>query len=233
MPGEVIPITLYGVDISNVNDGSTNRMNLAEIVAEGFSFIEAKVSQGSDFQDADWPRTRDFCQSNGITLVGYHYLDQTNPVTQASNCLNWLGDKSIPLMLDVENGGGNYANLVAVLNAIESQGGHVALTYLPQWYWSQEGKPNIAQLPGLVSSAYPGGTGTAAGIYTTHGGDSGSGWNGYGGGTPVIWQFTDQAQVAGTYLDADAYRGTLTQLRQLLGYQTGTGPLMALTDQRS
>ena len=63
-----------------------------------------------------------------------------------------------------------------------------------------------------------------------------SGWDPYGGATPVILQFTSQAQVAGLVCDADAFVGTVADLNQLLGIggtggTGGTGgPLMALTD---
>ncbi|MFI5781977.1 hypothetical protein [Nocardia sp. NPDC051570] len=62
----------------------------------------------------------------------------------------------------------------------------------------QIGSADLSQVPGLISSAYPDGTGYASQIYENAGGDSGTGWTSYGGATPVIWQFTDSANWART-----------------------------------
>lgn len=221
LPGPTVdePTSLFGVDISNVNDNSSNTVNLTEIVAEGFSWIEAKVSQGSGFRDADWPRTRNYCTTNEIPLIGYHYLDSSDPVAQAQNCLTWLGDKTIPVMIDMEAGSGPITNAIAFASAITSLGGTVKFTYLPRWYWQQIGEPRIT-LPNVISSAYPGGAGYASSIYQSAGGATGTGWTPYGGQQPVIWQFTDQAAVAGLTLDADAYQGTVAGLNDMIDTTT-------------
>ncbi len=94
--------------------------------------------------------------------------------------------------------------------------------YLPQWLHNgYYGGADLRELPGpLVQSHYAGGTaGSAAQIYANAGGDRGTGWDDrYGNRLPDIWQFTDNADVAGasSITDANAYRGSVDDLRALL-----------------
>jgi hypothetical protein len=66
----------------------------------------------------------------------------------------------------------------------------------------------------LIQSSYVNGTGYASVLYP---GDTSSKWAGFGGRNVDILQFTDKALIAGKSLDANAFRGTPDQLRQLLG----------------
>jgi hypothetical protein len=86
------------------------------------------------------------------------------------------------------------------------------MVYLPHWWWQDHlGSPSLQPLAdlglALVSSAYP-----AAGYSST-----GVGWNGYGGMSPSIWQYTDKQMFNGVPVDFNAYRGTVEQLRTLWG----------------
>jgi hypothetical protein len=188
-------------------------LNLAEVKAEGFDFVIAKVTQGSWYVDPAWSGFRDGARVNGLILVGYHYVTSDPPAAQAENLVSHLGDSTIPVMLDFEAGSGDLNNFRAVAHAITAAGGHVVLSYIPHWYWQRIGSPDLTGVPGLVASDYVGGTGYASALYP---GDQSSFWAGYGGAKPVILQFTDAAQVAGQTVDADAYRGSTDQLRQLL-----------------
>lgn len=202
-------MTLYGIDIASYQAG----LNLAEVKSEGFDFVIAKVTQGSSYTDPSWPAFRDSARANGLILVGYHYVTGDAPPAQAHNLVDHLGDASIPVMLDFEAGSGDLTNFWAVADAITAAGAHVALSYIPRWYWQRIGSPDLTGVPGLVASDYVAGTGYASALYP---GEQSSFWAGYGGIEPVILQFTDAAQVAGQTIDADAYRGTADQLQQLL-----------------
>lgn len=72
-------------------------------------------------------------------------------------------------------------------------------------------------MPGLVASAYPGGRGYAGDLYAAAGGDSGEGWTPYGNAQPLIWQFSNQASVAGMSVDTNAFRGNIDELTALIG----------------
>lgn len=214
---------LYGVDLSNNNWGGRAPAaivpTLDEIVGEGFSFIAHKVSEGNYFRDRYWPTVLSWGRSSGTIIVGYHYVT-TDPATQqVGTYLSNVGDPSVPCMLDFEASGGGIGNFWAVWDAFVAAGVNMRLSYIPHWYWQQIGSPDLSDVIGLVASNYVPGTGYASVLYP---GSTAPGWNSYGGATPVILQFTDQAQVAGLICDADAFRGTVAQLHGILG--TGGPP---------
>jgi lysozyme len=202
-------VTLYGIDVASYQAG----LNLAEVKAESFDFIIAKATQGSGYVDPAWTSFRDGAVANDLILVAYHYVTLDAATAQAENLVGALGDTSIPVMLDFEAGSGDLANFWAVTDAITAAGAHVALSYIPRWYWQQIGSPDLTGVPGLVASDYVGGSGYASALYP---GDDSDFWAGYGGVEPVILQFTDAAEVAGQTVDADAYIGTAEELQQLL-----------------
>ncbi|SKF91352.1 GH25 family lysozyme [Mycobacteroides abscessus] len=203
------PVTIFGIDISN-NNGV---VDIDRVKAEGFQFVWAKVSEGASFKDTFWPRTRDWCRHTGLLLAGYHYVREGDANAQADTFVSQLGDKTIPAMLDFEDGSGGIENFWAVRNAIEARGVRVALSYIPRWYWEKIGKPDLSGVPGLIQSSYVTGTGYASVLYP---GDDNSRWAPFGGKAPDILQFTSQAQVAGKILDANAFRGTVEDLTALL-----------------
>jgi hypothetical protein len=210
---------LYGIDIASYQAG----IDLAEVKAEGFDFVIAKVTQGSSYVDPSWPAFRDAALAAGLILVGYHYVTGDPPAAQADNLLTNLG-YPIATMLDFEAGSGGLDNFWAVADAIASGGGLVALSYIPRWYWQQVGSPDLTGVPGLVASDYVVGSGLASDLYP---GDQSGFWEGYGGIEPSVLQFTDTAEVAGQTIDADAYRGTADQFRQLLTWGVGMTPQQA------
>src|ERR1700738_5009649 len=207
--GESTPVTLYGIDVASYQAG----LNLAEVKAESFDFIIAKATQGSGYVDPSWASFRDGADANDLILVAYHYVTLDAAAAQAENLVSALGDTGIPVMLDFEAGSGDLANFWAVTDAITSAGAHVALSYIPRWYWQQIGSPDLTGVPGLVASDYVDGSGYASALYP---GDDSHSWTGYGGGDLVIFPFTDAAQVAGQTVDADAYVGTAEELQQML-----------------
>lgn len=220
-------MTCFIPDISN-NDGAG--LSMADFAAEGFAGLFAKVTQGSDFQDETWPAYRDAALAAGLQVAGYHYADTSDPTAQVANYQQWVGDPGIAVMIDFEDDSGDITNYWALVAAFNAVGLRVTLSYLPQWYWQQIGSPDLSLVPGLIASSYPGGTGYASDLYTAGGGDSGPGWNPYGGATPVIWQFTDQASIAGNTLDANAFRGTPADLAALLGGDMTPEQAAQLTD---
>jgi hypothetical protein len=213
-------VTLYGIDIASYQAG----LDLAEVKSEGFDFVIAKVTQGSSYVDPQWPTFRDGARANGLILVGYHYVTVDAPAAQARNLVDHLGDVGIPVMLDFEAGSGYLDNFWAVADAITAAGGHVALSYIPRWYWRRIGSRDLTGVPALVASGYVPGTGYASTLYP---GDHSKLWAGYGGIEPVILQFTDAATVAGHNVDADAYRGTADQLQRLILTGDGMTPAQA------
>jgi hypothetical protein len=219
-------VTLFGIDISN-NNGPD--LDLADVAREGFSFVFAKVSEGSYFVDATWPGYRDAARANGLLVAGYHYLRGDCDIdAQAELFLAHLGDAAT--MIDFEANSGDMDTFWAFVAAVNARGHRVHLSYIPRWYWQQVGSPDLSGVPGLIQSSYVSGTGPAAELYP---GDAATAWHGFGGQAVDVLQFTDAARVAGYAVDANAFRGTVDQLRGMLGLAPLTtiqGALMTLTD---
>jgi hypothetical protein len=220
------------VDTSNNNFGGPDSPDLTAAAAfvnalpgEGFSWIEHKATQGSTFVDPTWATVFQTAKAINFPIVAFHYVDTTDPATQAQNAASVTSAKQVGWMLDFEHGSGDINNFQAVLAAFRAAGLNVVLDYLPRWYLQQIGSPTLTGVPGLVASAYPGGAGYASTIYEAGGGDQGDGWQPYDGATPVIWQFTDSALVAGITVDADAFVGSVPDLLTLLGVTAPPPPV--------
>lgn len=210
---------LLGADLSHYQAG----INLTKVAAEGHSFVLGKVSQGSSSRDPQWPLTRDQGKAAGLIVVGYVYVDTSNADRQAANCAGWIGDPNIPVALDWEAGGGNWANLLAVLAAFRRAGLNVRLLYTGPWYHESQGSPDMSKCGlALWKSRYPSTSpGTPAGLYANV---PQSYWAPLGGLETRLLQFTDRALVAGKTADCSAFLGTRDELAALLGI-TGGDPL--------
>jgi GH25 family lysozyme M1 (1,4-beta-N-acetylmuramidase) len=196
-------VTIFGPDISN-NNGV---VNIDAVADEGYAFVFAKVTEGAGFKDKYWARTRDWCAQRGLICVGYHYVKTDDPNAQARNFRDNGGGPRV--MFDFEANSGNINNFWACVNAFNALGIAVVLSYIPKWYWSQIGSPDISNIPGLlISSNYRAYTDQVA---------SNNGWAQYGGRNPDIWQYTDAQAIAGLRLDCNAFRGSKEQLAELLG----------------
>lgn len=172
----------------------------------------AKATQGGSFTDKRFTSTRARTAAGGWPFAAYHYLDtRSTDLANARHALVVIG-KSTATMWDVEKGGGNLSDLIAVHDTYVSMGGHGRLVYLPHWYWEKIGAPDLRPLVArgllLVSSNYP------AGGYS----DNGPGWAPYGGMTPMFWQYTS------TPGDSNAYRGTVDQMARLLAIRATGAP---------
>lgn len=211
-------MTIFGPDLSNYQAS----LNLADVAAVGCQFVFVKVSEGRSYRNPAWPKHRDQARAHGLLLAGYHFISGDDPAEQAANCKTHLGDPGIPIALDWENGGGDWANFTRVLDAFRAAGLRVVLAYAPRWYHQQHGSPNIAPtgLP-LWSSRYPStNTDSIGGLYSAV---TDAYWAGYGGAPVVVLQFADSAQIGGHIVDCSAFRGTRDQLAALL-YPTSAPP---------
>jgi hypothetical protein len=212
-------MTLFYTDVANVNwPPSRNPQDVINFlqgsVAEGFSGVAHKVTQGAGFQDWAWQTAFLWCRSHQYPIIGYHYVDLSDPAAQASNYVNAGGTDNV--MLDWENGGGDLNNFWSVVEAFNMRGFNIQLGYVPRWYLQSAGSGAGTDISAfaangikLVSSAYPNGYAAdlASNIYQRDGGDSGPGWASYNGGTPAAWQFTSVAQVSGFVVDCNAFLG--------------------------
>lgn len=215
-------MTCFGPDISSYQSGLV-LSRLADA-----AFVIAKTTEGTYYTDADYQAWRGQAAQLGKPFVWYHFLSGEAAAAQAAHTAANVGDKGLVGMLDFEPAGSfnpTLAQAVAYIKAAQAVGLRLLLVYLPHWYWQQLGGPDLSELAALgvhlVSSAYPGGTGSPTSIYP---GDGAAGWQSYGGMTPLLYQFTNQASDGGQPLDYNAFRGTVAELQTILG-----GDDMALT----
>lgn len=211
---------IFGVDISN----HQKNIDLHQIAREGFKFVIIKASQGSYYSDPFFQRNLREARNAGLLAAAYVYVEAAGtPRAHAERMHSVIGDTTVPIALDVEDGSGRDVQHVhAVKKEIEALGYRVILTYLPRWYWSNTmGSPHLGGLPDLWTSWYPDMQAAyASSIYEKCMAAGGAGWTGYGGLNVAMWQFTSTALVAGQKIDANAFRGGEKALQELFTGKT-------------
>ncbi len=213
------PQTYFGIDIASYQAG----LDMAAVKAEGFAYVLAKATEGDSYVNPFYREQRDGARAAGLLFGAYHYVREgSSAAAQAEHYASVEPDRTIPVMLDVEIGSGG-VELVRELVAEFTAGGYrVNLIYLPNWYWSGHlGSPDLTGLPPLMSSNYVDGSGYAANLYP---GDDHRGWNGYGGDSVAVFQFSDKGLAAGHALDVNAFRGTPAELAALFDTQENDLP---------
>lgn len=210
-------MTIFGPDMSSFQKG-------VDVAALRDPFVLLKCTEGTYYTDGQYPGWLAQAKQSGKLVVAYHFISGEDPGAQAAHLAAHILDKSVPVMIDWEAEGTfkpTLPQLFHLTDAINAAGMRVRLAYVPRWFWSNQGGGDLTPLSqrgvGVVSSAYPGRAGEApAAGYASAGGDSGVGWQPYGGVTPVLWQYTD-AGAEQQSLDFNAFRGTIDQLAALLG----------------
>lgn len=199
-------MTIQFPDISSYQ----GRMTLKGLTAVILKATQAGDTTADRYENPDFAYELGMAEAAGLITGAYHYLTPGSMIGEAEYCYSIVGPH-LALMIDMEASKLTVADAVAFTTKYKAVGGQVRLCYLPEWYWSSLGKPDLAPLReaglSLVSSSYP-----EAG-YTVNG----PGWEGYGGMVPAIWQYTDKATVNGTSpVDMNAFRGNAAQLYDLL-----------------
>lgn len=225
-------MTLFIPDISH-HQGD---IDIAALQREGAAALIARVGQGPGVtragknygltRDRKWARNRDEAQALHLPLVAYWYVgNKMDPDMQATTAANWCGDPHVPWMIDFEDASGTIPFYHQVLAAWQERGLRAVLGYIPKWYFDSMGGGRLVPGPPIVNSRYSLRKGTPQAIYGASGGDTGAGWIDYGGNYTALWQFTDQASMAGQAIDCSAFRGNYNQLMELLGYDTPAQPV--------
>lgn len=211
-------MTLFMADIASYQGGLALSQLRSDCVG-----VFVKATQGTSYVDPYYTGWRQQAQAANLIFVAYHYDTMEDPAAQANHIAASVVDKGIPLMFDVEQGSGDLNQTIAVIRAAKETGLNPRVAYLPKWYWEQIGSPDLTPLGELVaitSSAYP--TTNPGSVSSLYPGDSAAGWAPYGGITPTFYQFTDAADEGGQQIDMNAFKGSLEQLRDVLGFSTPT-----------
>lgn len=169
----------------------------------------AKSTEGTAFVDSAFRGFRSQAQALGIPFSAYHWINTTDPVSQARACFKVVGQT--PVMWDAEAPGATVPAILAATAELKRLGGHAWGAYLPRWWWRDHlGSPDLRPLAAaglaLVSSDY---RTNAPGV----------GWLPYGGVTPLVWQFSDNHPFNGQLVDFNRFMGTQSDLAALFAGQ--------------
>jgi hypothetical protein len=219
-------MTVFIADIASYQHGLLLASLRPDCVA-----VEIKCTQGADYVNPDYAGWLPQARDAQLLPIAYHYVTGVDPSAQAANLAAHIGDRSLPVMLDIEQGSGDLQHALSVADAMTAAGLRAKLMYLPHWYWQQLGGPDLAgpfaaRGLSLINASYPTtAPGTVLGLYP---GDSSPLWQGYGGiASPALLQFTDAALEGGQRVDMNAFRGTAAALAALLGATAVPGPTPA------
>lgn len=210
---------IYGIDISHHQGGS---FDLHRARREGIEFAFLKATEGSGWTDTQFGRNLRVAREAGLLVAAYHYQRANATAAQQAAHITSVVPADVPVILDVERGGGNAA-LTRDLNArLNRAGRRTPLLYLPRWYWQEIGSPSLTGLPPLWYSRYANSQGgSPSAVYQRSAGWFAGHFAGYGGLPVEVLQFSESSTVAGHRpVDANAYRGTRAQLAALLGGQS-------------
>jgi len=238
-------VTIYGWDCSDY-DWPRGPMNLVAAKDAGISFFTHKATEGATGTHVHYGEALRRARDAGIPVLGaYHVVRSGDVAAEVRHFLAHL-DQETPwwrtwpdwiLQADIEKWSYDSVSpatalaFVAELAAAVPERSPVA--YASKGQYGDDLSPLSASVP-LWNANYPSrNPGSFVGLYARAGGDGGPGWAKYSGRVPAVWQYTDNATIGSQPgCDANAYKGTLDQLKALLrgpAHAQGVDD-MALTD---
>jgi GH25 family lysozyme M1 (1,4-beta-N-acetylmuramidase) len=228
-------VTIFGWDASHY-DGERGEIDLAVLTrakAEGIEFFTHKIGEGLSNTDVTAAGALVAARDAGIRVIGgYYFIHSGDMAAQAQRCID-LADRYVPWwrkfdgwfwQTDAETDTGGHLPLPAEVkqfsDVLAARSGKRVVVYASHGQYGDRltglGHP-------LWNANYP--SGRAGGFKALYPGNAYAGWGAYSGQAPVICQYTSSATIAGrTTCDANAYRGTIDQLLNLIGATTVTAP---------
>ena len=208
----------YALDISHHQDKA---LSLAQARRDGCELVLIKAGEGDSFVDPDFAANLAEARAAGQIVAAYWYQRSTATAAGHVAKIRATVPAGVPVVMDVEANSGNVALTRDIVGRLNVAGVRTPLLYIPRWYWQQIGSPSLAGLPPLWSSRYP--NNVVGALADEWAEVPASYWDGYGGLSVALLQFTSSARIAGyAPLDASAYRGTRDQLAALFGQGGGS-----------
>lgn len=224
---------VYGWDASNF-DWDRGPMNYAAAARDGIGFATHKATEGTRTVHNRYGEAMRRARDAGIPVLGAYHVVRTpgnagngTIAEQVRHFLTYL-DQQTPwwrthpaFMLQVDLEHWTYDKVapsygVEMCRQLRAQTGKWVVLYAPRWAYGD----TIGGDTPLWASNYVNGAGHFKALYP---GDGSSRWAPYSGRTPVFLQYTSSATIGGQgTCDANAYRGSLTQLAALVGGKTMT-----------
>jgi len=217
-------MTIFGPDASSFQ-GNVNWADVDVTCDFGWE----KVSQGTGYTNDRWATAKPAmiarAHSDGFVPGAYHFLESyESGASQADYFAAVAGDLTgFGIAIDCEPTGTSrptWQHLHDCAMRLRSHyPTHLIGGYIPEWYWDGT---DTAVCDWLWQSHYVGGSGSPAQLYANV---PGSYWNGYGGLSVAVLQFSSSAVIAGVpgTCDVSAFRGTVDAYRKLV--VGGTPPL--------
>lgn len=188
-------MTFFFPDVSNHNQGWQ--------LPPGTKALIAKATEGQTFTDVAYRDFKNQAEAKNAFFQAYHWLWPGNAEAQARHAFSVVG-KNTPLMHDVEELSSpvSVSDIARFTTEYRRLGGIVTLLYLPHWYWQDHmHSPDLSPLRNL-------GLQLVVSNYRTY--DDNHWPAGYGGMTPVQWQYV------GSPLDMNAFRGSIDDYKALV-----------------
>jgi hypothetical protein len=221
-------VTLFGWDASDF-DWGRGSMDLVAAKNDGITFFTHKATEGTSIRHVHFAEAVRRARAAGVAVVGAYGVPRT-PSSQAGSVsaqvdyfLTYLATAPPVdfIQCDLER----WSNALGVVYdavspavgaewcalAVQRSGKTVVL-YAPRWAYGNA----IPQPWTLWESDY--GVNPAGHYRESYPGDDSPRWAAYSGRTPAILQYGSRLTIGTQPLcDANAYRGTLNQLKNLLG----------------
>lgn len=225
--------TIYGIDISEHNDG----LSCVLAKREGMDFAIIRLCDGTHVDRVFHSHLADAEQA-GMLISTYWYLRAPSEGTTIAQQVDVIdqqmgGRRDLPVWIDVESVDMNYPasdprryllvekDVWDAKRELERRGYHVPGVYTGRWYWEnmRGGEPSMQGLGYLWVSDYGlnNGAGFPRSLYASEGGDRHPGWDyPLGDRKPDLLQYGSRGTVAGhPDVDINAYRGSRAELSAL------------------
>lgn len=226
--------TIYGIDISEHNDG----LSCVRAKQEGIDFAIIRLCDGTHVDRVFHSHLADAEQA-GMLVSTYWYLRAPSEGTTIAQQVDVIdrqmgGRRDLPVWIDVESIDERFPpgdprhyllrgeDVWEAKRELERRGYRVPGVYSGAWYWEHMpgGEPSMQGLGALWCSNYGdnNGVGAPRALYVSEGGDRHPGWDyPLGDRKPDLLQYGSRGTVAGRpNVDINAYRGTKAELRALL-----------------
>ncbi len=218
---------VFGWDASDY-DWQRGPMDLAAAARDGIEFFTHKATEATWTKHVHYGEAMRRARDAGIPVLGaYHVVrSPADAEREVDYCLAYVNAQTpwwrdFPCwfwQVDLEKW--SYDNVPAAegeafADIIEAKTGRKAVIYASKGQYDNALNGTSHQL--WNANYGNNNVGHYRQIYANRGGDSGAGWVNYSGRMPIFWQYGSRTTIGSqSTCDANAFRGTLAQLRALL-----------------
>lgn len=232
-------MTLFGWDASDF-DWARGPMDLAAAHADGIAWFTHKATEATNVQHWRLREGLERARDAGIEFLGAYHVVRSSPSPQAQvgYFLAYL-DQQVPwwrtfpgFMLQVDLELWPYDQVpaaagIAFANALQTSQHKQVLTYASRGMYGD----SLTGIGTPLWNANYGKGNPAAHYPDAYPGDDGQGWVAYSGQTPAMWQYGSRCTIGSqSGCDANAFRGTVADLRQLITGSAGSAPASSEED---